>query len=122
MNTQDYKAFKIDVIKREVIEIRIKSDYKEWQREIGNGCSMVTTCGISFSGTNDLIIDDEGLFKKQDGGFTYKDWQSPVLGNALVIGCDKHGDTTDVTCTKEDIQKGLLFLPKYLANLITEGA
>ena len=118
----DYKAFKIDVIKREVIEIRIKSDYKEWQREIGNDCTMVTTCGISFNGTNDLIIDDEGLFKKQDGGFTYKDWRSPVLGNALVIGCDKHGDTCDVTCTKADIQTGLMFLPKYIANLITEGA
>lgn len=124
-----YKAYLIDVEMMAVMEIQVRDDRFHWYELIGNGCELVATCGISYLPepqyskkmvTNDLLIDDEGLFREAKGAFMYDDWRTPIMGNGLIIGCDRDGNTCDVTCRIEEVAKGLFFIPSELANNIRE--
>ena len=124
-----YKAYLINVELMAVMEIRVRDDRFHWYELIGNECHLVTTCGISYLPeqqyakkmvTNDLLVDDEGLFREAKGAFMYEDWKIPIMGNGLIVGCDRNGDTCDVTCPIEEVGKGLFFIPAEVANRIRE--
>jgi hypothetical protein len=122
--SKTYKAFIIDVEKREVREIQVGDSCASWYDIIGGGCHFVSTCGISFGDkdgiVNDLMVDDNGLYGDHNGCFFYPDWIQPIMGNALIVGADKYGNTAHANCTIEEISKGLRFLGEDITRAIRE--
>ena len=99
------KAILINPETQEVKSIQIEKGIDAIYKEMG--CSMVGAFGINEQGDS-IFYDDEGLFKEQKGGFMMKDWNYPVVGKCLVMGCDENtGESQDVACH-----------PKYFKNII----
>jgi len=45
-------------------------------------------CPIEYDNNDTLFADDEGLFKAQKGGVLMDNWEYPILGKILIIGCN----------------------------------
>jgi hypothetical protein len=54
-----------------------------------------------------LIVDEEGLINGTDYGFKihYRDGLYPLMGNGLIIGCDKEGANANCISTVESIKE-----------------
>ena len=50
------------------------------------------------------------------GGFMLDGWTHPVLGNAIIVGTDNYGNLADVIVSREEIDKQISFISKYLAS------
>lgn len=68
------------------------------------GCECMTLAG-SPAPEHDAWVDDEGLFKLQEGTqMTAVAWhQDPLAGRILVTGSNGVGDTTSATMSVEEL-------------------
>ena len=109
------RAIKINVENQtlEYVEVEGINTYYE---QIGNECSTFA-CPVTFDNNDGLFVDDEGLFHKNIGAFYMKDWSSPIVGNALIIGCDDEGESVDCKTTIEDLKGKIKFIPHYENSL-----
>jgi hypothetical protein len=92
------KAYFIDSTKQEVTEIELEEGgYTELNMKIG--CST-GTIPIIFSNEDSLWMDDEGLFIEDQTGFNFEfdedDTRWKFVGNAILFGVNKDGNTIDV--------------------------
>jgi hypothetical protein len=111
-----YKALFIDVVNQSVTEIDLSTEHGSIYKAIGNGCELFC-CPYQFPTGDGLFADDEILLRHDDivGGFTFADWSYPICNNALIIGCDEEGDTSDVKITASEVLENIMFINKELA-------
>lgn len=93
--------------------------------EVGNytdiykhtGFEMFTTVRLDAKG-NTLYVDDEGLLNGTNFGFTFDGYETPLMGNALLIGTNIHnGEDADTDFTLEDVvEKTKAFDLGYFGN------
>lgn len=101
------KAIHIDTILQRVTEVEIpKKGLTEVYRLIGEDCSLVE---IAARDGNDVVfVDEEGLFHKKFGCFTF-DGSHPFHGSAVVCGGTPSGDSADVKLTVEEVRRRVQF-------------
>jgi hypothetical protein len=105
------KAIKIDVEKQEVSIIEIEKGLQAIYDAIGNDCTCMT--GVLGYNGDYMYADDESLLRPSTikGGFIYPDWNYPVVSNAIILGTDEDGESTDCKSTLEEIKSDLRFIP-----------
>jgi hypothetical protein len=104
------KALKINSLEKKIEIIEI-NHYKEIYNHIGNNCQLFA-CPITFDNNDGLLIDDERLYHEFEAGFIMDDWAYPVVGNAVIQGCDEDGETCDVKTTVEELTKLIKWVSK----------
>ena len=93
------KALKIDTELRTIKQIEI-NHWKEIAPNISDVCKYFE-CPIILPNEDTFYVDDEGLFNDYLGGFSLIGSSYPIKGNAILLGADKDGNSTDY---KTDIQ------------------
>lgn len=107
-------VFKIDVYARTVETIQLNPNHLgDLYKAIG--CDTVgVTCRMANGDA--LFIDDEALLSDlQPPAFRFLPFTPPIFGNALVVGCDRHGRGISPRTPLSQVQcrvKFLDFLPK----------
>ena len=105
------KAILINVSNKTFTEITI-DDYKEMYDHIGNGCRVFTVPYYLKNG-DPLFIDDEGLLQENiEGGFVIEDYPSILAGNAIVMGENDEGESSDCKSTIEHLKSIVQFVSK----------
>lgn len=96
MTKRNDKALLLDVSKNTIKEVTIK-DYTDISK-FGK-FNLFTTVQVNAEGDT-LYVDDEGLINGTSAGFTFDGYDGPLMGNAVLLGCDRRtGDSKDVTMT-----------------------
>lgn len=109
------KVLKIDVVAKTVTEIELEKGIKNIYAAIGNGCNLFCV-PVEFDNGDCLFADDEALLQENvEGAFIMEGWSFPIVGNALVIGTNYEGDSTDAKTTIDLFSK-ITFLDKDAAE------
>jgi len=113
------RAIKIDIENQTVTEINIENSLDSIYEAIGNECTTFT-CPISYANGDAMYCDDESLLRPEtiQGAFMYPDWRYPIVSNAIIIGTDDMGNSTDAVSSPRDIEYGIRFIEKENPNLI----
>ena len=110
-------VIKIDVVKKEIYEIEMTTDFKEIYKHLD--CDLFTCISSKTIAPGDTIyIDDEGLLREDPiGAFSIRGVSQVLSGHGLIIGSDDQGDS--ISCiTPLDVIKQLVrfedlyYLPK----------
>lgn len=109
------KALKINTGNKTIEEIEISS-WKDIAPAIGNGCELFAI-PIIFENEDGIYVDDEGLFNDFQGGFMLKDWEYPIVGNALLVGSDDDGNSVDVKTSVDDLEKMVIWVDMETCNV-----
>jgi hypothetical protein len=111
------KAIKINVETKSVEYITLGDDYQEIYNHIGNGCSCFSV-PYTFENEDAMYVDDESLLRMNDikGGFILEEWETPIVGNAIILGTDHEGESIDPKSTLEDIKSQLQFISQEHAK------
>ncbi len=104
------RALRINSAERKVEEIQI-NDWKDIAPAIGNECNTFT-CPVIFENEDAIYADDEGLYHPFEGGFMMKDWEYPIVGNAVIQGTDEEGESTEPLTTKEELEAMIIWVDK----------
>jgi hypothetical protein len=98
------KAIKIDVENQSIYAVELSDDYKDIYTKIGNGCTTFAV-PITFENQDSIFCDDEVLLRPDDikGGFILKGWNYPIIGNAIILGCDEEGESIDAKTSMVDL-------------------
>jgi hypothetical protein len=97
------RAVVIDSENQKVFEVSIGTDFNEIYPLIGNGCSTFAVPVVLHNG-DALYADDEGLLQEDiKGGFIMKDWNYPIVGNAVLLNVDEEGESCDAVSDVEDL-------------------
>lgn len=95
-NTRSDCALLLNAKENTITEIVIK-DFSDISRLIG--CNYFTTVQVNDKGDT-LYVDDEGLINDTTVGFTFEGYDSPLMGNAILLGTDlRTGDSKDISMT-----------------------
>jgi hypothetical protein len=117
-----HKAIFIDVVKQEVSEISMSDNWQDIAPQIGNGCRLFC-CPVTFDNNDSLFADDEAiLHDEMVGGFYLEGFRIPILNNALIMGADEEGDTTDCKTTVESIKSQIRFVTREDAEVYRDKA
>jgi len=108
------KALLIDVIAKTITEVEV-GHYSDIYKHIGNGCNLFQV-PIEFENRDSIYVDEEGLLKEVHGGFTMEGWAYPLIGNAVIQGCDDEGNGIDYKSDIEDLRKKVVFVTKEIAE------
>lgn len=103
------KAIKIDVLQKEIYEIRINHGLDAIYEAIGNQCSLFC-CPFVLPNRDTFYLDDEALCFGLDyikGGFSVMG--NTYVNNAIILGTDEEGESIDVKTTVEDLKKIISF-------------
>jgi hypothetical protein len=95
------KALLINSTQKTITEIDLDKGLDPIYKAIGNGCNCFA-CPVVFDNGDTLYVDDEGLFKQQEGAFMFPNWAYPIVGNAVIVGCDDEGESVDAKSTPQD--------------------
>ena len=101
------KALFVNVKDCRIEETEIK-DWREISPKIG--CDLFTCLEIENDET--LYLDDEGLINGKWGAnesFYLKGYPQILMGNALLLGTDKEGESTSTKMTIEELKKRIVF-------------
>lgn len=105
MAKQFDKAVFIDVENQSISEVEVpKEERLQALYEILN-CSVVEK--LTIGGNNDLIIDEEGLFKQDNKSFAIGG--AMFVGNALIMGYNDDGDWCDHNIDIPRLSEVILF-------------
>jgi hypothetical protein len=95
-------AIKINVETRRIEDVTIGSS-KDIYEQIG--CEMFEV-PVTFKNADALYCDEEALLKSSSikGGFMMPGWVRPILGNAIIVGTNKDGDSCDCKSNISDLE------------------
>jgi hypothetical protein len=114
--TKQMKILKIDVVAKTVTEIEIENNLADIYSAIGNGCNLFCV-PVTFDNGDALYADDEALLQENvQGAFIMDDWESPIVGNALIVGTDSEGDSISCKTTVNDLFSKITFLDSDVAE------
>ena len=110
------KAIKIDVQTQSIYLVELSDDYKDIYTKIGNGCTTFAV-PITFENQDSIFCDDEILLRPDDikGGFIFEGWNYPIVGNAIILGCDEEGESVDAKTEMIDLPT-IYFLTEHKAK------
>lgn len=104
------KAILIDVTNENVrmVEVDNKNVLREWYKHIG--CQMVEVAHY-FNDHDSIMVDEEGLFTmdKSSKFFSVTDGHQPFIGNGLVVGVDRNGNSVDPHISVEEVRSKVKF-------------
>ena len=105
------KAIQINSENKTVSQVNITTDFNSIYPAIGNECTSFE-CVTNYKNGDGLYVDEEALLKLNDakGAFTIEGFQGILIGNGVVIGHNKDGNTVDCKTTVEEIQKKVKFV------------
>jgi len=103
------KGLLINPTDKTITEVEIAQGLQPIYDALGNNCTTFAV-PIVYPNGDGMYVDDEGLFKQQNGGFQFPNWSYPLLGNALILGSDEEGNSVDVKTTKEELLKDIEWL------------
>ena len=107
------KAILINVEKGEVSSVDYNGDFRTISKWIGGRCHLFTTVSGLYDNNDILYVDDNGLNNGTINGFIHKNYESPLMGNALLLGMDiSSGDSVDVETPLDSVQNDIY---KYTA-------
>jgi hypothetical protein len=101
-----------------VEEVQYSGDYKDVYTL--TDCQTFTC--LTFNEDEDtLFLDDEGLINgKEQAFFRLVDTPSgdtyPLVGKALVLGCNEEGESVEPKITLEGLRKQVQFIPALLVR------
>lgn len=105
------KAILINAETRSFSTVEIKS-WKDIAPAIGAELFEIVT----IEQNDALYVDEEGLMKPQDNFILYDGYPQPLAGNALVLGTDDEGESTDPKNTLEFLKGKIRFMNRYQAR------
>ena len=70
---------------------------------------------VRLNDKGDMVyVDDEGLINGTSVGFILEGYDSPLMGNGVVLGGnDRTGDSADTTFTLEEIAAKVTFIVRF---------
>lgn len=115
------KAIKIDSENRTIEEIEIGDSFRDLYPAIGNNCTTFAV-PVHFDNNDSLFCDDEALLRPDEikGGFIMDGWSYPIVGNAIILGTNEEGESTDYASSIDDLQSKILFLNTELLKEYAE--
>jgi hypothetical protein len=103
------KAYKIDVISKEVREIELQPGIKAIYKELD--CDTFTVVSI---GKIDIYVDDEGLCRDEPlGAFSIRGYHQVLSGHGLVVSTDDEGDSIGPVTPIEIVRENVRFEDTY---------
>lgn len=115
------KVIHIDAEKQTVSLIEVENELRPLQDLVGGNLEVAP---VSWVGGIDLLVDEEGLLKSLDHGFSYEG--VTFAGNGVVVGV-KDGEWKDVAKTKAQsaaillhFKEGIVFLKRRSDNMVVE--
>lgn len=112
------KGYKIDVVKKEVIEVELSSDYRDIYKIVD--CEIFS-CPLIYENGDSLFCDDEGLLKPMHGFFLLENYPQPIAGNGLILGSNEEGESEDAKTDFETIKSQVKFMTAEDAYLYAVG-
>ena len=131
------KAMKIDVQKQSVYEIEIENTLEAKYKAIGNGCTLLQIAcqfphTVLTTKPRDVMYVDEDILMRTEsreeaysiGAFKYAvpptgiinpnhPIVNTIVGNAIIVGTDIEGNTTDHTQTVQSVMERIFGFIKY---------
>lgn len=108
-----FTTFLVDPHTQTISEVQYRGEYEHIYELIN--CDTFDAARINRSGDS-LFVDDEGLFKDGQAFFVHADYPQPLAGKALVLGCDREGETVAPTTTLAELRKKVLFVMPIKVN------
>jgi hypothetical protein len=109
------KAYKIDVEKKDIFEIEIKT-ITDIYEAIGNNCEIFS-CPYEMKNGDTVYVDDEGLLQENVFGcFLLKGFDNPLVGNSVIINYDKTGEKQNVKTSIDNLKRSILWGDRHTAN------
>lgn len=107
------KVILIDPFDRVIKEIEIDGSLDSMYKAMQCDCFDL----VRIDKNDGIFVDDEGLLKlpSEQAFFKWDDYDSPLAGRALVIGCTPDGDSTDANHTVPEIAQKISWL-HYIGN------
>ena len=95
------KAIKINVETRQIESVTIGSS-KDIYEQIG--CELFEV-PLVFDNEDALYCDEEALLRNNiKGGFMMPGWVRPIIGNAIILGSKKNGNSCDCKSGISDLK------------------
>jgi hypothetical protein len=92
------KIIHIDSLKKTISIVDVENEIKPLQKLVGGYLEVAPVRWQPDFQPIDLLVDEEGLLKSKDYGFSYEG--TTFVGNAVVIGFTKNGAWDNVAKTK----------------------
>lgn len=104
------KCIRIDVENKVIHEVEIRDNIQDIYEQLG--CELFEV--VRIDETNDIYVDEEGLLKLNEDSkfFTYRGYPQPIVGNGLILGHNKRGDSISTTLTLEEVKQNVEFLTR----------
>jgi|TARA_R110001606_G_scaffold194674_1_gene342383 hypothetical protein len=102
------KAILINVKTQEITEVEHDGTLKNIYKHVD--CSTFDV--VDIDGTNDIYVDDEGLFKPNQLYFEYSGTERTIqlAGNGLILGVDEEGESISPTINIEEVRASVRFI------------
>ena len=103
------RAILIDPVKKTVTEVEYSGPIAQIYEFIHAGCfclagSLVNVLPETFDHrSDDMFVDDEGLFDPKYGWFKWKGYPTPLAGYGFLLGTDHVGDSIAAKSKIEDL-------------------
>ena len=107
------KAILINAEKGEVSSIDYDGNFRMICKWIGGNCRLFTTVSHLHDNDDVLYVDDDGLQNGTVQGFIHKNYDSPLMGNGLLLGTDI--DTGDSIAAQTSVKTVRESISKYIA-------
>tara|TARA_R100000541_G_scaffold57924_1_gene68451 strand:+ start:276 stop:632 length:357 start_codon:yes stop_codon:yes gene_type:complete len=107
MNTTDTEihGYLIDPFAETVTQVAYEGDCTCIYKHIK--ASLFTW--VYLEDSDEIYVDDEGLYKDDQRFFTFKGYHEPLAGRGLVLGANAEGDTTSPKITMEKLTELISF-------------
>jgi len=82
-------------------------------------CDLFNTVRSSrdMDGGGDIMyVDDMGMYRQPlycNDIFSFTGYPIPLIGNAVVVGCDSAGESVDVSSSVEEMTRRITFIPRF---------
>jgi hypothetical protein len=102
------KAYLIDPYNCSITQVKYSGDYNDIYNLID---AKYFDC-VGFNEFRDtLYVDDEGLYKDNKEFFMIEGYPQPLVGKALVLGCDRNGNSIAPKISLTKLRNMVSFIP-----------
>jgi len=98
-------AYLIDPHAKTVEQVEYNGDYQEIYKLIDANTFDVAR----LEHGDGIFVDDDGLMSDNPMFFKHRDYQQPLVGKGLVLGCDYEGNSISPACTLEQLREKVSF-------------
>ena len=103
------KAYLIDPQAQTIEQVDYSGDYTQIYDLIN--ASLFTAATFNRAGDT-CFVDDEGLFNSDNEFFLIGDYPQPLAGRALVLGCNREGDSVEPSISLQQCRALVGWVPR----------